>query len=441
MPQGTKARRKGRRQCVTPPPPLRDGDGGSPAAFAVLHEVDGDLGMLLWVGLRRVHARILDRRAAERATSAAGPADVTASSDGPGLRPPSAVDHEHFAGAVQQAPELRDALCTFALLRQAPQLLDDEQVANACDNVRSWADGKGLLKTAMHFAEAAAYVDDEAPARANAAGWACRKAAVELQSAAWFYRAYLMSVSQKHEEQRIKALMGYGALMYHQRAYNQSRRFLLKAARRAERSGRRKVAARVQHELLAAASESRGYMVAEQHVREALRLYPLSDHLLPRLVHDYGYLLNEHRLYSHALPLLRAVLPLFPQPHVQLVVWGNIAKAAGGAGRVDLFRQAAGELERVSGHKEHAPAAYSNAAEGAWIIGDLARAAEFAHRALRLAELRNDPVPALRATAVVNGIADGIPPPREGSPPAGHHIEMLTRQCMARLAKWRPRVS
>jgi hypothetical protein len=448
MPQGTKPRRKGRRQCVPPPPPLREGDGNSPAAFAVLHEVDGDLGMLLWVGLRRVHTRILDRRTAERAapvgpgeaTAQDEPADAAAASGGPRLRPPSAVDHEHFAGAVQHAPELRDALCTFALLRQAPQLLSDERVANACDDVRCWADGRGLLQTTMYFAEAAAYVEDTNPSRSNVAGRACQRAAVELHAAAWLYRGFLLSVNQKDEEQRFQALLGYGWLMYHLGEHRQGRKFLLKAARRTERSGRRKEAAYVQHDLLAIASESRPYLAGEIHVREALRLYPRSHRRIPWLVHDFGYLLNEHHLYREALVPLRAALPRIPEPHIQLIVWGNIAKAAAGAGRVDLYRQAIAEVDRLAGHKEFAAAALRNAAEGSWMMGEFDRAAAYAEATLKTAELRKERVPARYAAAVLEGIERGSPPPAQTEPPPGNHIEMLTRQCLARLSHWRPRV-
>ena len=336
--------------------------------------------------------------------------------------------------------ELRAAVRLLLHWTQAPALVDETAVAEACDAVKRWTDVRGHMRTAAYFAEAAAFAEPDNPFRANEAGRVCRRAGLDLRAAMWFFRGFGLAVRLRRHAEATQALLGQAALMYHLGEHQASRRFLRKATRRARRGGQRKQAAFAQHELVLEAAEARTYSAGERHVLEALWLYPQSHQRFPAFVHDFGYLLAEKRLYTHALPLLRAVLPLIPRPAEQSVVWANIARAAAGAGRIQLYRESCDTAEGLSCEfGEHAAATYSLLATAAWLTGERERARQFAAQAQRIAEERRERYPAARARFVLDGIASDQVPPTELAPPPENQIEALTRQCLSRLRKWKPR--
>ncbi len=126
---------------------------------------------------------------------------------------PNAEVQERFALARAESPELAPALGTFALLLQAPEVLDAGQVADACAFVHKWADARGLVLTGLLFAEAAAQAEPANPSRANLAARNNRRALKFDRASAWHLRAYKLAVRAKDEHEKVWALMGYGSMI------------------------------------------------------------------------------------------------------------------------------------------------------------------------------------------------------------------------------------
>jgi tetratricopeptide (TPR) repeat protein len=349
--------------------------------------------------------------------------------------------------AFEEAPELRDALQVFTVLRESAGDIDAARVGDACERVYAWAESKAMMQTAVHFAEAAARADDLNPRRASVAGRICRRAAMDQRSAAWFYRAFRLAVRMGGEgsspEQRaasnresVRALLGYGALLKSLGRHFEARGWLERAGRRARQTGQRRRAAEAHHDLLAIAAEIGTYAAVERHAKLAFDLYPLSDERLPYLVHDYAYLLVRERYYSLALPLLDQLARVIVRADQSVLVLGTLARAAAGAGRHGRFRT----LERMLlpltlRYEEFAAPAFIHLAEGARAFGDWAGAERYADAARQLAERRNDALIRRDAQALLERIAGHAPPEPEESPPDPDRLAFMIRRFVARLSK------
>jgi tetratricopeptide (TPR) repeat protein len=220
----------------------------------VLEQVESTAGLVLWRALVDVH--LWAAAPAERRHLFHAP--------GPEVR-------ERFALARTETPELAPALGTFALLLQAPELLDAGQVADACGFVHAWADERGLVLTALLFAEAAAYVEPDNPARANLAARTARRASECDRAATWHLRAYKLAVRAKDDGEKVWALIGGGAMMKAVGRFPEARRYFQRAARGAKATGRRKEAGMAHHDLMSIAVEVGDFRLAEMHTNAGRR--------------------------------------------------------------------------------------------------------------------------------------------------------------------------
>lgn len=387
----------------------------------VLREIGGEAGLVLWRALRRVEVWLEQDHGSK-------------------LRRPVADERNAILTAGEEAPELIEAMGTFSLMRQAPGVSQSSQVADACKRVAEWAYARHRLRSAALFAEAAAYVAPDEAGSANDAARACRRAALNERASLWFARGFSLAVRSKSRRESIRALLGYGGLLFNLGRHDEARVVLEKASRRAERFGRRRQAAEAQHDLLAIASEAGSYAAGERHFREALRLYPSRHPRLPYLVHDFAYMLSQHRLYAPALPLLRAVVPVLNDPAEQVLVSASVARAAAGAGHLALHREAAERTARLAiVYEEHAAAALSHLAEAAQMLGLWDKAANFAEMAVEVATARGEGEPRERAQRIIDAATRRLPHPGAASPPERNRIDALTRRALGRLRAWRSR--
>lgn len=195
----------------------------------------------------------------------------------------------------------------FALLIRAPGLVEPRQIAEACHQTREWAEERSMLEAAMLFAEAAALTEPEDPGYANTAGRLCRRAAYDERSTTWYHRAFGLAVRMRERTETIRALLGYGGLMYHLGRHSDARRYYERAVRVAVHTGRHRQAAEAKHDMVLIAAEAETYHEGERHARQALQYYPVHHPRISYLVHDVAFLFVRNRLYSSALPLLRSV--------------------------------------------------------------------------------------------------------------------------------------
>ena len=357
------------RQHRIPPPPA------PLERLHVLEQVESTVGLVLWRAL--VDVRLWTSAPAERRHLFHAPTDEV---------------RERFALARAETPELAPALGTFALLLQAPELLDAAQVADACAFVHTWADERGLMLTALLFAETAAHAEDDNPARANLAARNARRAMEYDRAGAWHMRAYKLAVRAKNDGEKVWALIGYGAMMKATGRYAEARRFFQRAARAAKGTGRRKEAGMAHHDLMSIAVEMGNFRLAEVHTNAALALYPNDHPRIPALAHDFAFVLLRQHHYTAALSLLERVVSLIRRPEEQAIVLSSLAWAAAGAGRTKRLAEAERTaVELVGIFEDYAPAVFLHLAEGWRACGDWERADRYADAAMLAAQRRKEP--------------------------------------------------
>jgi tetratricopeptide (TPR) repeat protein len=410
--------RAGRPLCIPPAPfPRSDSD---------LPNVSDTLALAFWRALRTVHLWIATPH--ERRARA--------------FRAPTSSTLDVYAGAVVEAPELDRAFETFAEVQRRPESIGAADVARACHAVYAWADNRGLLEVAAHFGEAAAYADPEHPAYAVDAGWSCRRLHVGgflSRSAAWYQRAFALSVRHRSRHDSLRALTGYGALMQELGNLSEARRAYLKAARRAFRTGRKRRAAVAHHYLFALTAEHGELAEAVEHARKAFRLYPIHDARLPYLAHDYAvFLLIRFNAYRPAFRLARPALSKMDDPDAIVMVAGTLAWAAGGAMRPDQFDSAERlAVELAPLYKTHAASALAAIGLGGCVLGRWDAVRRHASTALPLARERLDTWAEATSLELLAAVDSKEPSPPEGVPDA-RTLE-VSRRLAARLYRWKGR--
>lgn len=415
-------RREGRPHIIPPAPGWRVDAQGRPEGWPVLDDVDGALGLTLWRALRAVWAWV----------------DTPPERRGELSQEPTREVRERFADAMIEAPDLEAAFGTFALLARAASVLDGTQVAEACHFAHTWAETRGLTETAVHFSEAAARADEKNAYRANLAGRICRRAGLNGRASMWFARAFGIALRARDSSETIRALLGYGALMKELGRHADARRLFERAARRAARTGRRRQAAEAQHDLMTLAVERGTYEEAEEHLRQALRLYPVHHPRLPALAFDWGFLLVRLGLHREALPLLERVSPLILRAEDQTLVWSVTARAAAGAGQVVRHGEIAERVFPAAAIRaEYTAGALYNLAEAAVSLRQWERAASLAEAALEIARARND-AEVQRVTVDLCGrIARREVPAHDRSGAGTEQSKALSRRLAARLIRWK----
>lgn len=385
----------------------------------MLEQVESAAGLVLWRAL--VDVRLWAAAPAERRHL---------------FHPPNDEVRERFALARSETPELAPALGAFALLLQAPELLDAGQVADACAFVHKWADERGLVRTALLFAEAAAQADPDNPARANLAARNARRALEFDRAGTWHLRAYKLAVRAKDEREKLWALMGYGSTMKTIGRTAEARRFFHKGARAAKASGRRKEAGLAFHDLANLAVEAGKYRLAETHVSTALSLYTLDHPRIPALAHDFAFALLRQGHFTGALYLLERVVPLIQRPEEQALVLSSLAWAAAGAGRVErLAETERTTVELVGIFADFAAAAFLHLAEGWRACGDWERAGRYAEAARVAAEQRKEPHLAREAVDLRDTISQRGGAVAEAPPSA--RTRGVLRVLSNRLREWK----
>ncbi len=297
-----------------------------------------------------------------------------------------------------------------------------------------------MMLVAVYFAEAAAIVDPENPVLANNAGYVCRRASVDERSGIWYLRAFGLAVRLRgrqetvSREESLRALLGYGTLLLTWGRLEEAKQYYEQAAKRAERTGRRRHAAKAKHDLLTFAAEVGTYQEGEPYARDALDLYPIHDPQLPALAHDWAYLLIRFHHYSCAVPILELAVMRAHKPAIQMLFWSTLGWAAAGAGRRDRFQKAKEEvLRRIVAYDEFAPGALYHLAEGARLCGAWEEAEQYLAQALEIARERNEALLEREALELLDKVVAREPAPRDATPPNPDSVRILTRRFSARL--------
>jgi hypothetical protein len=162
---------------------------------------------------------------------------------------------------------------------------------------------------------------------------------------------------------------------------------------------------------------------------------------VPRLVHDWSFLLVRLGRYREALLLLEAVLPQFHSLEGQMGAWGTLGLAAAGVGNRERYAEAVARVQQLVGRtQEFAAAAHANLAQGARFWGEWELGCTLAVRAIEIARVRREADVERGAREFLAGIEAREPPTEPQGPPICNHIERISSQVLQLLkARQRPR--
>lgn len=358
------------------------------------------------------------------------------------LLPPSPDRINSVEFALKNCKPIADSLHNLALIRSDPDRATPETLSTACSRISRWGTRQSFTRVALLFAEASARIEPATSSNAREAGRAARLAAMLDRADIWYDCAIRLAGRSGNRCRRdlIRALLGRGNLLREQGQYDEARPLLNRAARLSASTRRHRVAAETQHDLLALAVEAGTYHESESHMLEALRHYPIHHPAVPRLVHDWSFLLVHLGRYGEGVQLLETVLPHFRSPEGKMGAWGTLGLAAAGAGERERYDQALEHVQRiVSRTQEFAAAAHANLAQGArfWRQWDLGR--NLAIRAIEIAQTRRELDVERGAREFLSGIEAQELPSTPPLPPSPNQIQEISRQIFRLLeARMRP---
>jgi tetratricopeptide (TPR) repeat protein len=360
-----------RRQRV--PPALTRGserlDG-----IAILDEVGGDVGLVLWRSARNV---VLwaetepEHRAglfADQAARARGRDLETAGGDA----------------------ELRGPLSVIAELLARPAEADLVRLVHACRRVSRWAEGRDALATALEFGQAAALAAPDSPSLAYAVGRLARRLGEFDRAESWYTRAVVQSRQGGDWRVYASAFLGLGNIHRQRGNYPAARRAFHRCLRTAERRGLLQLVGAACHDLFAVEVENGAGFEADALAERALRAYGPGNPQVIRLTYDVGYHWALQGYFAGALEVARTLLPHARESYTRCITQGLLARAAGGVGARAEFEAAAEDALRLvesGAAHESAPGTLLGLAHGAASLGEWERAAEWASETIRRSTL------------------------------------------------------
>lgn len=345
--------------------------------LAILDELTDDLGLVLWRSLRNV------------LTWARTPAGQRAGLFAGAAAPIRQGDLAHLS----LDPELHAPLSVIVALLEAPEKADMSRLSNACRRVALWAEDRGSLATALDYAQAAATVAPDVALLSYHVGRVARRLADYDRAEGWFLRAIIQGRQQKDWRAYALAFSGMGNLFVQKGNFPEARRFHERCLRAAVRHSQTEVAGIAAHDLFVVAAETGAFDDAEHHAGQALELYGPGHPRVPRLAKDLAYLWVLRGYFARALEVTRALLASFTTPADRLFVFGDMARAAGGAGDRASFFWAAEQVwqtERSGAAADVIARALLDLASGATSLDEWTVAEQAAQRAMEIAAERKE---------------------------------------------------
>jgi hypothetical protein len=389
------ARRKTERRWRVPPVLTHGPEGFE--GLAVLDELPGDGGVLLWQALR----------------------DVTL-----WAQAPAAARGALFHGAVPRARRgdvpapVESSFRVLEALARHPASAEPGVVAAACREVALWAEAGECVATALGFAQAAALSEPIDPPAALEVARLARRRCEDPRAETWYRRTVAVARQRGDWSTYARAFQGLGALYVERGNLAGARRFYLRALRAAGRNGLRELEASALHELFRVAAQGRRRREALRMAEAAREVYGAGHPALPRLAHDVArhWLVAGH--FGRALPVLRAVVPRAHTPAQRAAALADLARAVaatGGAGAFVEAWSAAWELVRDEPAAPGHAGSLLSLAAGAAALGVWDKAEAAAREAVRRAAHPEDAATRAAAEALLECVHRRAAPP---APPA-----------------------
>ena len=411
--------RKPRPSYLAAPPLLTEHEPFEGAAL--IRELPGALGLVLWKTLRDVSAW----------TDAMEP-------DRCGLFPPGAAEaREEEIAAAGAEGELWAPLLVVARLVGSPTRVDHPRLVHACRAVARWGERRGRTAVQLAFTQAAARLAPEHPRLAYAVGRLARDRGELARAESWL-RASIRLARQRDWHTYAMAYLSLGTLYQQLGNLPAARSLTLRGYRTAHRRRVGRLRGMALHNLFTIAAEMLDFDRAHRYALAAATAYGPGHELLPALAHDLGCFWLLHGCFARAAETFEQVLPRISHPDERLLALGNLARASAAAGRLDAYRRGRSEAIPLLGAAEVTPAraaqVWLDLARGAATVGDHTAADEAAERSLeigrplRLGQLRLE-AEALRES-IAAARAAGRPVPHPGpaeAMPETHTVAALVR--------------
>lgn len=310
------------RPYVVPPALLRSGEPFD--CHHVLDEVRSPLGVLLWEGVRDVLLWA-----------------TTAPANRPRLFGPRAYQEKLAAlHSLELDQEIRGMMVLLAGVMDRATQPDRQVVARTCQKLAFWAEERLLPRTSIWYAQAAALTAPESAEHAYTAGLLCRRNSEYTRAETWYRRAIGLARRRRDAQVYARAYMGLGKIFTVRNDPARAREAFLRTFRMARRAGIRKLRAEALHNLFVVAAETNQVSEALDDAQQAFRAYPRTDLGRITLAHDVAGFWVLQGQYMRALPVLEGLVRLLTHPSHRLFALSQLAWAAGGAGRLDVFAHA-----------------------------------------------------------------------------------------------------
>jgi len=372
------------------PPALKRGDEVF-EGLGLLDEVTGEKGLLLWQSLRDA---LLWAEAPEGDRASLFAADA---------------ERVRMAMLMAAAPaaDLEEPLAALARMVGEPNATSEEMVSLACRRVAQWADEQGLLTTALSFAQAAATVTPGDASAAFAVGQLARRRAEHARAETWFRRAIALARQIGDWPTYSKSFLGLGRLYMQRGKLPVARKFLIRSIRAAQRNSLHTLEGMGLHGLFGVAVESERHEEAQELARAAFEAHAPGSPELSRLAQDVAYWWITQGSFARSLPVLRSTLRHLTLPSDQLTIYGNIARASGGIGDRDGFREAwdaCHDLLAEAAVDDRAAQTLLDLAHGAASLGLWDKAETAARQALETGSRRHEAKIRFSAEALIDSV-------------------------------------
>jgi len=384
------ARRRLRRRWRVPPAIMHGPDEPLESA-GVLDEIEGAAGLVVWQSLRDVTLW----------------ASTPPSERGDLFAPGAERNRIASILTVNLDPDLEQPLGMVTAMVGRPDRVSAERVALACRRVSQWAEKNGKLATALAFAQAAAV---SCPGDASAAfkvGQIARRQAEYVRSETWFRRAIALARQEGDWTSYALAFSGLGNLYIQRGNFPKARTLHHRALRAATRHSLRSIQGDALHDLFILAGHSGDVTEAQRNARMAFEVYGSGHSKLSNLAHDVAYFWLTQGFFAPALSVFQSLIPLVGNSQYRLQILANTARAAGGAGALEVFEhvwdEAWGMLSSTT-QSEGFAEAMLELARGAASVRAWERAENAASRSLEVATERKEGRIRIDAESVLDSV-------------------------------------
>lgn len=398
-------RRRAYRPRLSPRPLLHTAGQPQLRGLVILEEYDAAPGLLLWESFRD----------AELWASADARRGLFVRSSGSRAPAVAELPHDPYA-------PIKPALVLLSLL---PHQRDSDApaVGDGCDHIARWSHDLGRLGTAVEYGQVASLADPRNAIYAvRTARW-LRMRAEYARAWSWFDYGVVIARRENDWQAYCEAYAGIGNLYVQVGNYPRARVAHQRVLRAARRNHLPDMIASAYHNLFVVEMEVGNTERAEFYAQRALQTYPLSSPSLPRLARDLAWRWMVRGYFERALPLAREALAHFNAPADRALLWSDIARAAAGAGALEVFEDAWAQTRVLFFQYPMDPWPADilvNLAHAAATVGERTRADWAATKAMEVARSRKESTLVLAAEAILDSLVRApspmlVPAPKQES--------------------------